>query len=199
MVVHQWQHLKMLKRAERGHDPAGIEATKAGECVVECPACLHPGINLEDGWETESEETRWANRKIITIDACFCLKLKECGFKDPELGSGWVYFVMEDAYQDYLRTCKDQREITTCESELNAVKQAYSKGTNSGLSVTGVVGVKCACHCFVLPNSIGDLQKGERYCNVDYTILSALKVSRKTQEQKAVPDLDFSYNIACNW
>jgi hypothetical protein len=40
-----------LKRAGRGHDPGGIDATSNGELTVECPACPHPGRNLPDGWE----------------------------------------------------------------------------------------------------------------------------------------------------
>ena len=40
-----------LKRAGRGHDPGGIDATSNGELTVECPACPHPGHNLPDGWE----------------------------------------------------------------------------------------------------------------------------------------------------
>ncbi|GBE87436.1 hypothetical protein SCP_1101120 [Sparassis crispa] len=142
MVIYQWQHLKMLKKAGRGHDLTGIEATKMAEK-------LSPK--------------------------------RPDGRIDPELGSGWAYFVMKNAYQDYLKMCKDQRKITMCKLELNAVKQAYSKGTNSSLSMTGILG------------------KGERYCNVDYTILSVLKASCKTQEQKAVPDLNFSHDIVCNW
>jgi len=41
----------MLKRAGRGHDPAGVEGTSEGELVVECPACPHPGRNLPDDWQ----------------------------------------------------------------------------------------------------------------------------------------------------
>jgi len=33
----------MLKRAGRGHDPAGVGATAPGELAIECPACPHPG------------------------------------------------------------------------------------------------------------------------------------------------------------
>lgn len=46
----------MLRRAGRGHDPAGVEATGPGECVVMCPACPHPEINMADGWETVAAE-----------------------------------------------------------------------------------------------------------------------------------------------
>lgn len=49
-MVREWRNLKMLKRAGRGHDPAGITATKEGECGIICPACPHPGINLPSDW-----------------------------------------------------------------------------------------------------------------------------------------------------
>jgi hypothetical protein len=44
--------MKLVKRAGRGHDPAGISSTEPGQCAVECPACPHPGRNLPEGWET---------------------------------------------------------------------------------------------------------------------------------------------------
>ena len=57
-AVRIWWHLKILKWASCGHDPAGIEATLAGECAVECPACPHPGHNLPHGWEEAPETLR---------------------------------------------------------------------------------------------------------------------------------------------
>jgi hypothetical protein len=54
-----WRHLKLLKRAGRGHDPAGIDATKPGQCAVECPACPHPNRNLPEGWESATPEQRY--------------------------------------------------------------------------------------------------------------------------------------------
>jgi hypothetical protein len=50
-MTQEWRHLKMLKRAGRGHDPAGVAATKLGECAVLCPACPQPGKNLPVGWD----------------------------------------------------------------------------------------------------------------------------------------------------
>lgn len=47
----QWQHLKLLKRAGRGHDTTGVQGTKPGELVIPCPTCLHPGINLPQEWK----------------------------------------------------------------------------------------------------------------------------------------------------
>lgn len=50
-VLTQWRHLKMLKRAGRGHNPSRAIGTKAGELAILCPSCPHPGINLLDNWE----------------------------------------------------------------------------------------------------------------------------------------------------
>jgi hypothetical protein len=49
----------MLKRGGRGHDEAGVSATKDGELAVMCPSCPHPGINLPDGWEEAPEDQRY--------------------------------------------------------------------------------------------------------------------------------------------
>lgn len=54
----QWRHLKMLKRAGRGHDEAGVGATKDGELAVLCPSCPHPGINLPEDWSEAPKEQK---------------------------------------------------------------------------------------------------------------------------------------------
>ena len=50
----------MLKRAGRGHDPAGVAATTQGSLAVEGPACLHEGHNLPENW-------RWAPMAIMCV------------------------------------------------------------------------------------------------------------------------------------
>ena len=57
-VIRQWRHLKLLKRAGRGHDPAGIKETQPGQCAVECPACPHPDRNLPAGWTNAPKSQR---------------------------------------------------------------------------------------------------------------------------------------------
>ena len=59
LVVCQWRHLKLLKRSGRGHDPAGVNETKQGECAVLCPACPQPGINLPENWEDTPKEHQY--------------------------------------------------------------------------------------------------------------------------------------------
>lgn len=46
---------------------------------------------------------RWKNTLFIGLDACFKLKLKDRGFKDPDVSQGSAYTVNEGPYQKYLR------------------------------------------------------------------------------------------------
>jgi hypothetical protein len=63
-VTHEWRHLKMLKRAGRGHDPERTVAeTLPGECAVLCPACPQIGKNMPDSWENEPPE----RQLVITL------------------------------------------------------------------------------------------------------------------------------------
>jgi hypothetical protein len=60
-IVREWRHLKMLKRSGRGHDPAGISATREGELAVLCPACPQPNKNLPPDWEEADESKAYAS------------------------------------------------------------------------------------------------------------------------------------------
>ena len=57
-VVREWRHLKMLKRAGRGHEPGGVEATSLGELCLRCPACPRPGYNLPENWQSASDDIK---------------------------------------------------------------------------------------------------------------------------------------------
>lgn len=57
-MIRQWRHLKMLKRAGRGHDDQGVAGTAPGSCAVLCPACPHPGKNLPRNWAQAPPEQR---------------------------------------------------------------------------------------------------------------------------------------------
>ena len=66
-ILLQWRHLKMLKRAGRGHDVTGVAGTKEGELAIVCPSCPHPGINLPDGWEKASDEQRFVYCSVVVL------------------------------------------------------------------------------------------------------------------------------------
>ncbi|KAJ7024475.1 hypothetical protein C8F04DRAFT_1192393 [Mycena alexandri] len=170
-ITRQYRHLLLLKRAGRGHDPSGIFGTQPGECAVLCPACPRPGINLPDGWENVSAE--------------------QSELRDPGLGTGWAYFTENEPYRQYLLSVTDQKEISTC-SGLAALDYANTKFSR-GYSSTGVGMGVCARHEFVQPNGVVDLQKGERYANMDYIFASILR--HWDHRLKKV----ISYDIVCQW
>ncbi|KAJ7042238.1 hypothetical protein C8F04DRAFT_946268 [Mycena alexandri] len=192
-ITRQYRHLLLLKWAGRGHDPSGIFGTQPGECAVLCPARSRPGVNLPDGWENASPERRFLYVLFLALDACFRLKRRMISseLRDPGLGTGWAYFTENEPYRQYLLSVTDQKEISTC-SGLAALDYANTKFSR-GYSSTGVGMGVCARHEFVQPNGVGDLQKGERYANMDYIFASILR--HWDQRLKKV----ISYDIVCQW
>ncbi|KAG0696153.1 hypothetical protein DFH29DRAFT_984710 [Suillus ampliporus] len=192
-IVREWRHLKMLKRAGRGYDPAGVENTESGECAMLCPACPQPGRNLPENWDKAPKETRWLYGLFLAIDTNFRLKRRMVSkdSADPGLGRGWAYFVEETAYKKFIRSHGGMlQQKSTCSSH-NAVNMADTT-TSQGLAATGVGTIDCVRHNMKLPNGVGDLQKGERYTNMDFLFFSTLR-------RRGVNTLNISYNIACQW
>ncbi|KAG2093898.1 uncharacterized protein F5147DRAFT_747869 [Suillus discolor] len=190
-MVREWRNLKLLKRSGRGHHPNGIGTTQEGDCVVLCPACPQPGINLPEGWE--KAEPRWVYALFLSIDANFRLKRKAVSSdkRDPSLNNGSSYFVEEKHYKSYLaeRVTLPQ-ERSACISH-NAVNMADTKSSR-GLAATGVGTIDCARHEMKLASGVGDLQKGEKYINMDYLVFSVIVGS-------GAAVLNLSYDIACQW
>ncbi|KAI0069364.1 hypothetical protein K474DRAFT_1610556, partial [Panus rudis PR-1116 ss-1] len=82
-------------------------------------------------------------------------------------------------------------QMSTCTgfAALLSANTKYSKG----YATTGVGMAVCARHGFVLPNGVGDLQKGERYCNIDYIVTSCLIMLGY------IIAMILSYDIMCQW
>ncbi|RDX43071.1 hypothetical protein OH76DRAFT_1458528 [Lentinus brumalis] len=191
-MAREWRHLKMMKRAGRGNAPEGIAGTQAGACAVECPACPQPGKNMPtDPVEAQS----WLQRLCIAIDANFRLKRKKVSSDavDPSLNKGTAYIVEEHAYKAHLMKHDTLQHGDTSDhcNNHDAVKLATLKGA-VGLAASGVASVDCARHEVKRPCSTGDLQKGERYVNIDYLVHSSL-------QQNAPTDVLASYDIACHF
>ncbi|KAF8337834.1 hypothetical protein F5887DRAFT_890334 [Amanita rubescens] len=191
--IRIWRHLKMLKRTGRGHDPDGVANTKEGECGLLCPACPQPGINLPDGWESAAPEKRWLYSLFLGLDANFRLKRKDVSNdrRDGSLSLGWSYFVPNEPYKEHLA----KKELIVVQksncSRHDAVNLSSSKPGQSH-AATGVGTVECVRHNMKRPNAVGDLQKGERYCNMDYLFYKSLANTK-------IKDLVISYDIACQW
>ncbi|KAJ7884187.1 hypothetical protein B0H14DRAFT_3082403 [Mycena olivaceomarginata] len=195
-ICRAYRHVMMLKRMGRGHDPGGAKATKSGALAVLCPACPRPGINLPEDWEEVSKEDRCVYLFILcffALDACFRMKhgLVSSELKDPGLGTGMAYMLENVPYREYLLTVTDQKEMSTC-SGLAALDYANTKFSR-GYSTTGVGMGVCARHEFIQPNGVGDLQKGERFANMDYIFASILR------HHDPLLWLIVSYDIVCQW
>ncbi|KAK0471641.1 hypothetical protein IW261DRAFT_1344265 [Armillaria novae-zelandiae] len=193
-IMREWRHLRALKRFGRGHEPGRIEGTQPGELALRCPACPHPHVNLPDGW-LQNREKRWLYRLFVAVDANFRLRRLNVSdeLNDPSLNQGYAYFVEEEGFKAHLKEYGDiipEEEKSTCNNH-DAVKLANSRG-GKGAAATGVGAVVCGRHDMKRPLSVGDLQKGERYLNMDYFILSTLTCDTP-------PDLVISYDIACQW
>ncbi|KAJ7727252.1 hypothetical protein B0H16DRAFT_1735292 [Mycena metata] len=172
---------------------AHVNGTKLGGLAIECPACPRPDVNLPDDWENAPPEDMFLYIMFLALDACFRLKrrLVSSELRDPGLGTGWAYFVEQEPYRAYLLTTTNETEMSTC-SGLAALDYANTKFSR-GYSTTGVGMGVCARHEFVQPTGVGDLQKGERYSNMDW-IFSAIMRWKNPRLRKVV-----SYDIICQW
>ncbi|SJL12375.1 uncharacterized protein ARMOST_15801 [Armillaria ostoyae] len=193
-VLREWRHIRALKRFGHGHEPEGIQGTKQGKLALRCPACPQPSINLPPDWN-QNLATRWLYRLFLAIDANFRLHRLNVSSdrSDPGLNLGYAYFVDETAFRNHIDMFGKvipEEEKSTCNNH-NAVKLANSRGGH-GAMATGVGAVVCGRHDMKRPLSVGDLQKGERYLNMDYFVLSTLT-------DDTPPDLVISYDIACQW
>ncbi|KAJ7704630.1 hypothetical protein B0H14DRAFT_2416236 [Mycena olivaceomarginata] len=186
-MSRQWAYLKRAKRAGRAHDSTGVAGTAQRELAVRCWACPHDGRNLPDGWRNVDKKFRFLYMLLVALDANFKLKnrMRQNERPDPSLGPGLGYFVDSAKYRRHLR-----KYISTCIA-FAALLQKDTRGT-AGLRTSGVGGCVCARHECVLPHGIGDLQKGERFANMDFIVMGALAGF-------ALMWLTISYDISCQW
>ncbi|KAL0568471.1 hypothetical protein V5O48_013516 [Marasmius crinis-equi] len=193
-MLLQWRHLKMLKRAGRGHEPDGIAKTTEGDLAILCPSCPRPGVNLPEGWEKAPKDKRFLYALYLCLDFNFRLKnqLVSSWTRDPGLGDGWAYFVPRKPYEDHIAKHMDEKDVSTCVG-FAALAQQTTR-SSKGLRYTGVGAVLCARSEMVMPNGVCNLEKGERYCNSD--IIFAF-VMRQYLEWLLL--LIVAYDIMCQW
>lgn len=129
-VFRQWAFLKRLKRSGRGHDPAGVSATKPGETAVLCWACPQEGINLPSNWQDVDEKfkyvyisshllmlnssARFLYVLILAMDANFRLtnRMRANEHDDAELGPGWGCFVESTSYKEHLKNYVSEADVS---------------------------------------------------------------------------------------
>ncbi|KIL55458.1 hypothetical protein M378DRAFT_90872, partial [Amanita muscaria Koide BX008] len=193
-IVREWRHIRLLKRMGRGHDPDGVEGTNAGECAVLCPACPQIGKNLPENWQNGPMEKRWLHALFVGIDANFRLKRLNVSnsMQDPSLNHGYAYLVDENKFNAYLKEFGERipDDVSRCNNH-DAIKSASMRG-GKGTAATGVGTIECSRHDMKRPVSVGDLQKGERYVNMDFFFISSILHGAPNR-------VVVSYDIACQW
>jgi len=55
--------------------------------------------------------SRWIYAQFIAVDANFKLKLKNRRIEDPELGSGWSYFVENSEYTHHVKSNPHEKDV----------------------------------------------------------------------------------------
>ncbi|KAJ7626008.1 hypothetical protein FB45DRAFT_1030326 [Roridomyces roridus] len=171
-MTRQYNYLQQAVRTGWGQMNDGLSVITPGGMAVACWTCPHRDKNLPVGWENVHPRYR-ANER-----------------HNPALGQGQSYFVEAGAYKEHLRSYVAEKDVSSCIA-FAALLQKDTRVT-AGLRVSGVGGCVCARHGVLRPLGLGDLQKGERYSNMDYILLSALT-------GVSVLFLAISYNIACQW
>ncbi|EIW86722.1 hypothetical protein CONPUDRAFT_46865 [Coniophora puteana RWD-64-598 SS2] len=191
-IIRQREYVRLMKEAGRGNVPNGIETTGAGQLAVACPACPHPEINLPDGWEKADASQKFLYCLFLAMDANFRLKNRDRGpsTSDTELFDGLAYFVETGPYMEHIKRHTAEKETSTC-SSFRAISGVNNK-TAKGLQATGVGMVMCARHEFIMALGVGDLQVGERNCNMDYMFFSVFATLLLLL-------VVISYDIACQW
>ncbi|KAF7977625.1 hypothetical protein HWV62_3024 [Athelia sp. TMB] len=161
-MIREWRSLKMLKRAGRGHDPAGVAATKEGECAILCPACPQPGKNLEVNWQNAPPSIQYLFALFLGNDANFRMVRKKVSSEaaDPTLSEGWSYFCETTKYREHLAKYGDQKEVHSTCVKHHAINDANTSRF-ANLATSGIGTIDCARHMMKRPTSLGDLQKGE--------------------------------------
>ncbi|KAJ7191675.1 hypothetical protein B0H12DRAFT_1039767, partial [Mycena haematopus] len=134
----------------------------------------------------------WIYRLMVSEDANFKMKGRDRSSrdKDPTLGPGWAYMVASDDYLNFLAKHVKEDEISHCVS-FAALWSANNKRAK-GLRASGIGSVSCARHEMFRPLGTGDLQRGEKYCNMDYLFFSSLIGI-------VLLTVVASYDIACQW
>ncbi|EDR12898.1 uncharacterized protein LACBIDRAFT_323718 [Laccaria bicolor S238N-H82] len=191
-MIRMFRHLKLMKRAGRGNIQGGLIATGAGDLAPDCPTCPVPGVNLPANWKDVDSKWKFLYLLIIAMDANFRLKnlMRSSIAKDPGLHTGMAYFPDDKPYREHVLKYATQKDISNC-SGFKTLAHTETK-FSTGLRSTGVGMALCARHEIVRGGGVADLQKGERYCNMDYILLSALA-------PLLIASVFVSYDIACQF
>ncbi|KIY61963.1 hypothetical protein CYLTODRAFT_494956 [Cylindrobasidium torrendii FP15055 ss-10] len=185
-TTRQWAFLSRVLRAGSIFDANGWEP---GLVVQQCWACPYPSVNIPDDWRERNNQ--WLYRPIMSIDANFKMKLRDRIHKnhiDPPLYNGLGIQPPIDMFEHWISTNVPELSKSDC-AVFAALLQKETR-SEVGLKWTGLVGTFCARHELV--HATTNLEKGEKYRNVDFCLAWAM--SRMKPQTLAI-----TYDIACQY
>ncbi|KAJ3552341.1 hypothetical protein NM688_g4199 [Phlebia brevispora] len=170
-ATREFYYIKLCKY----FDLEPSEKINPASLALLCPACPHLKINMD-----VDPKSRALN--LLYLDAI-----------DPDdvaLTEGKAYFAPTEDVKTFLKLAKPtKREKSTCH-KFGALGYFGHWG-----AVSGTIGILCARHMFALPGGAVDLQKGERYANVDVAMLCGLQLWMDLLLHYSVYDINCQYRI----
>ncbi|KAJ3557540.1 hypothetical protein NM688_g1418 [Phlebia brevispora] len=186
MAVRQFNYLELCRR----HNQEPKADAEHGSLATLCPCCPHIGINIDPKWKDRKADIDYLDWFFYAVDGNFVSNQKEKrrDLNDFPLSMGAAYFAHERETAKYIASLGPLKvEHSTCH-KFAAMGYAGHFG-----AVSGTIGVTCARHMFILPGGGVDLQKGERFANADYAVLSG------TQKHMGLSCFVSAYDINCQY
>ncbi|KAI0346486.1 hypothetical protein BDW22DRAFT_1462017 [Trametopsis cervina] len=188
VAIREHHFLKLCLR--KGVLPS--RALEYGSLATMCPACPHLDVNISTEWRTRAEDKLHLDALYYAIDGNFTLNLKDKG-TDPAdfpltLGAG--YFANEKDSAAYFSNMPHKKYHTSTCNKFGAMGFSGHWG-----SVSGIVGLSCARHMFVLPGGSVDLKVGESHDAVDFCHLSGLQKWIPLRLHISAYDINCQYRI----
>ncbi|KAI0713022.1 hypothetical protein C8T65DRAFT_695089 [Cerioporus squamosus] len=143
----------MFLRATRR---AGVEPTiplDLGSLMVLCPACPQKDMNMDPRWKDRPLCEQHKDMFFSTTDGNFQNNLKDKPFDESDFSmtNGGGALVEQEDFKKYKAKVKPEKDDTTCH-KFGAM--GYSRFTGR---LSGMVGLSCARHMFVMPNGTVDI------------------------------------------
>ncbi|KAI0697385.1 hypothetical protein BC835DRAFT_1227409, partial [Cytidiella melzeri] len=179
-ATRQYQFVKMCMR--NGVHPSGV--LDYGSLANLCPACPHVDINICREWRTRAEDKQFLDALYHAVDGNFAQNMKDKGSdgNDLPLTLGSAYFANEHDAKEYFAVMPPPKtEASNC-NKFGAMGYYGHWG-----SVSGLVGLSCARHMFVLP--------GEGWAAVDFLMLSGLQRWMQLKLHISAYDINCQYRI----
>ncbi|KAI0088586.1 hypothetical protein BDY19DRAFT_891138 [Irpex rosettiformis] len=187
-ATREHQFVKWCMR--KGMEPT---ATLSFGCLSNlCPACPHIDINIDPGWETRSEDKQYLDALYHAVDGNFTQNMKDKGtdIDDLPLTLGAAYFADELDTKWYFSVMPAPQSQNSSCNKFGAMGYYGHWG-----AVSGLVGLSCARHMFVMPGGGVDLKLGETWAAVDLLMLSGLQRWMQLKLHISAYDINCQYRI----